>query len=251
MTYIKGDNDYYLLIWTERAEPSSTPIPIDTAKWLERFKALAPIRLCPIVPGEAAPYASCLDKIASDAREALAHAKELLNQKRFSEAVALFEEAGASGNTEGQVYAGEAYLKGVGVTQDYNRARQWYENAAAKGDATASNVLGLLYFNGQGGPQDEAQARSLFEKAAAAGRADAMYNFGFALQRAQDYAQARQWFEKAAAAGNAGAMDNLCSLYEKGFGVAQDFGQAREWCRKAVAAGGYPLANDHLAHLPQ
>lgn len=57
---IKGESDYYTVQWAERAEPSSTPIAIDTTKWVERFKRLAPIKLCPIVPGEAAPYPSCV-----------------------------------------------------------------------------------------------------------------------------------------------------------------------------------------------
>ena len=57
---IKGESDYYTVQWAERTEPSSTPIAIDTTKWVERFKRLAPIKLCPIVPGEAAPYPSCV-----------------------------------------------------------------------------------------------------------------------------------------------------------------------------------------------
>lgn len=57
---IKGDTDYYTVQWAERAEKSSTPIKIEPTKWIERFKQLNPIKLCPIVPGEAAPYPSCV-----------------------------------------------------------------------------------------------------------------------------------------------------------------------------------------------
>jgi hypothetical protein len=35
---------------------------IDEAKWRERLRQLQPIRFCPIVPGEAAPYPSCVGK---------------------------------------------------------------------------------------------------------------------------------------------------------------------------------------------
>jgi S1-C subfamily serine protease len=251
---IKGDNEYYSIGWEEKGALSSTPIPIDTAKWMERFKALSPIALCPIVPGETAPYQSCLDKIASDAREALAHAKELLNQKRFSEALALLEESGLSGNAEARHYAGDMYRTGLGVSQDYNEARQWYEKAAEKGDAAAANAVGMMYFNGQGGAQDIVQARSFFEKAAAAGNSLAMNYLGLLYYRghgvAQDYTQARQWLEKAAAAGDVNAMDNLGAFYEKGFGVAQDFTQARLWYQKALAAGYLP-AKAHLEKLPK
>jgi hypothetical protein len=58
---IKGSADYYTLQWAERTPASGKPV-IDEAKWLERLHQLQPIRLCPIVPGEAAPYPSCVNK---------------------------------------------------------------------------------------------------------------------------------------------------------------------------------------------
>jgi len=59
MLAVKGSNDYYTLQWTERGRDSAAAIPIDTAYWTKQLGRLNPIRLCPIVPGEAAPYASC------------------------------------------------------------------------------------------------------------------------------------------------------------------------------------------------
>lgn len=59
---IKGERDYYTLQWAERGAASPTPIKVDEAKWMERMKRLAPVRLCPVVPGEAAPYPSCLNR---------------------------------------------------------------------------------------------------------------------------------------------------------------------------------------------
>jgi len=57
---IKGERDYYTVQWAEREAPSKTPIAIDTTKWTDKLKKLAPIKLCPIVPGEKAPYPSCV-----------------------------------------------------------------------------------------------------------------------------------------------------------------------------------------------
>jgi hypothetical protein len=57
----KGSADYYTLQWAERAPGSGKPV-IDEAKWLARLRQLQPIRLCPIVPGERAPYPSCVSK---------------------------------------------------------------------------------------------------------------------------------------------------------------------------------------------
>ncbi|MCJ7603271.1 MAG: hypothetical protein MUO63_17450 [Desulfobulbaceae bacterium] len=58
---IKGEADYYTIQWAERGSPSNSPIPIDTQKWKERLSKLLPIKICPIVPGEKAPYPSCID----------------------------------------------------------------------------------------------------------------------------------------------------------------------------------------------
>lgn len=57
---IKGESDYYTIQWAERSDASTTPIKFDESKWTDRFKRLAPIKLCPIVPGEPAPYPSCV-----------------------------------------------------------------------------------------------------------------------------------------------------------------------------------------------
>ena len=59
MIVIKGQADFYTIQWAERATPSAAPIPIELQKWSDRFKKLNPIKLCPIVPGEKAPYPSC------------------------------------------------------------------------------------------------------------------------------------------------------------------------------------------------
>jgi hypothetical protein len=58
---IKGSADYYTLQWAERTPASAMPA-IDDAKWQERLRLLQPIRLCPIVAGERAPYPSCADR---------------------------------------------------------------------------------------------------------------------------------------------------------------------------------------------
>jgi len=59
MLTVKGSNDYYTLQWTERGRDSAQPLPIDVAYWTKQLARLNPIRLCPIVPGEGAPYSSC------------------------------------------------------------------------------------------------------------------------------------------------------------------------------------------------
>jgi hypothetical protein len=57
---IKGNKDFYTLQWAQRGAPSPTPIDIDIDMWANRMKSLMPVKLCPIVPGESAPYVSCV-----------------------------------------------------------------------------------------------------------------------------------------------------------------------------------------------
>ena len=59
---VKGSADYYTIQWAERAPPSADKPAIDEAKWQERLGKLKPIQFCPIVPGEAMPYPSCVGK---------------------------------------------------------------------------------------------------------------------------------------------------------------------------------------------
>ena len=59
---IKGENDYYTIQWAERGGASKTPIKFEDVKWIDRMKKLTPIKLCPIIPGEKAPYPSCTNR---------------------------------------------------------------------------------------------------------------------------------------------------------------------------------------------
>ena len=70
------------------------------------------------------------------------------------------------GRRERHADLGVLYDNGLGVAQDYAKAREWYEKAADKDDAYAMRNLGLLYANGQGVAQDYAKAREWYEKAA-------------------------------------------------------------------------------------
>jgi len=57
---IKGASEYYTIQWAERTAASAHPPAIDKALWTRRLDELGPVRLCPIVPGEKAPYPSCV-----------------------------------------------------------------------------------------------------------------------------------------------------------------------------------------------
>jgi hypothetical protein len=59
---VKGSSDAYTIQWAERTPQASSLPLISEATWRGRLRELMPIRLCAIVPGEAAPYPSCLQQ---------------------------------------------------------------------------------------------------------------------------------------------------------------------------------------------
>jgi len=58
---VAGASDYYTIQWAERSAVADLP-PVEDAKWTERLRMLQPIGVCAIMPGEAAPYPSCIGK---------------------------------------------------------------------------------------------------------------------------------------------------------------------------------------------
>jgi hypothetical protein len=56
---IKGSADMYAIQWARRGSSSSGPQKLDNSYWSKQLEQLRPIKLCPIVPGEPAPYPSC------------------------------------------------------------------------------------------------------------------------------------------------------------------------------------------------
>jgi TPR repeat protein len=159
----------------------------------------------------------------------------------YAKARELLEKAAAKDDPAAMYNLGIFYENGSGVQQDYGKARGWFEKAAANDFTNAMYNLGLLYHDGLGVQQDYGKSREWYEKAAAKDNAMAMTNLGALFEHSegvpQDYATAREWFEKAAAKDNEVAMYNLGMLFGNGFGVQQDYGKAREWWEKAAAKG--------------
>lgn len=62
-------------------------------------------------------------------------------------------------------HIGYTFDVGKGVSQNFERARQWYQRARAKGCALSSRNLGILYRNGEGVSVDKAEAAYYFQEA--------------------------------------------------------------------------------------
>lgn len=82
------------------------------------------------------------------------------------EAVTWYEKAAAHGVMHAKARLGHIYLKGVGVTQDFAKARGLLEEAADAGNARAQFDLARMWESGWGGPMKLPVAYAWFELSA-------------------------------------------------------------------------------------
>jgi TPR repeat protein len=95
----------------------------------------------------------------------------LYNQKHYSDAGPLFEQACAGGGFEGCGFLGYMYQNQLGVARDYARAATAYKKACEGKNAFACSQLGYMYQYRLGVEQDYPLAATLFLKACDGGSA--------------------------------------------------------------------------------
>ena len=133
----------------------------------------------------------------------LEKAQVLLDQKRYAEAMRIYEEHANAGNTHAQVCLGWMYFEGTGVAKDIEKALHWFERAASLGSREGAFYAGRA-------------AMSL-------GRyADAINSFQVGAR--QDYGPALLW---------------LGLAYTRGLGVPVDLAKGTEYLRRAESTGNH------------
>ncbi|WP_054003588.1 tetratricopeptide repeat protein [Shimia sp. SK013] len=78
--------------------------------------------------------------------------RDLMDAKRYSEAMTELLPAARSGNAEAEELIGVMYALGLGVARDDVRAFEWYLRASLKGHAGAQSGIGWYYEVGRGMP---------------------------------------------------------------------------------------------------
>lgn len=153
-----------------------------------------------------------------------------------------------AGDADAMHYLGCWYQQGLGVTSDFELAREWYERAATAGNALSMHNLGWVYQQGLGVTPNIARARQWYERAAVAGNAMSMDSLGWLYQQGLgvtlDYARAREWYERAASLGHAASMNRLGWMHQQGLGVDSDPIRAIEFYTQAIAAGDAMAMNN-------
>lgn len=81
-------------------------------------------------------------------------------------ALKLLQPIAEKGNVIAQGLLGQMYLRGEGVTQDYQQALKWCRLAAIQGNVNAQANLGLMYGHGKGVNQDYHEAVKWYRLAA-------------------------------------------------------------------------------------
>jgi TPR repeat protein len=136
--------------------------------------------------GQTATYVTARRAIKATASECEIRGGEYTAYDRANYATSLriWLPRAQEGDPEAQAYVGEIYEKGLGLTPDYQIARQWYLKAAEQGNSRAQINLGYLYENGLGVPKDIAKATEWYKKAS--GLADTNIDYAFTMSTAGD-----------------------------------------------------------------
>ncbi len=105
------------------------------------------------------------------------------------------------GSDYAQFYLAKRYQKGMGVTQDSQKAIEWYTRAANQNVTPAQLNLGIMYVRGEGVAVNEQQARLWLERAAKRGDNRASYTLALIDEKQSKLVDAYKWYELSAREG--------------------------------------------------
>jgi len=168
------------------------------------------------------------------------------NQKRvrsidtdIADDIVKLKAAAETGDPLAQNNLAWAYQNGLGVTQDFQAAREWYLKAAQNNFTRAQNNLGHLYLEGLGVEQNNTEALKWFLLAAQAGMPTMylaeMYFEGDGTE--QNLKEAAHWYSVLAEKGDATSQYRLGNMYFQGMGVPKDAQKAVPLYNQAAEQG--------------
>ena len=168
---------------------------------------------------------------------------------------ALYREMSAlaeKGYTKAQLRMGWINERGLGVPQDFAKAREWYAKAIANGDAAAIARMGLLYEHGFGVEKNYDKAADYYKHAIREGSSLGHAHLGYLYETGKgvprNREQAAEHYRIGMEKGNYQAMARLGLLYHRGHGVTRDEYKAVKLFVQAVEHG-QPLAMARLGQM--
>ena len=114
--------------------------------------------------------------------------------------IAIYEDVGETGDSNGWLNLGAIYYMGEFGKIDYAKAVYYYSKAAALGNEVATENLGYCYYYGRSIPVDYEKAFQCFAKGAALGRLNSIYKladmYSIGKYVAKDIATAGKLYRK-------------------------------------------------------
>lgn len=128
---------------------------------------------------------------------------------------------------------GNAYLNGVGVGQNTQKAFEFFSNSANKRDAEGIRLLGNLYEMGVGISKDLNKAFNLFKESTSMGNLKARTSLGicyhYGVGVGKDYQKAYECYLLPAKNNDIKAQENLADIYYEGLLGEPDYEMAYTW----------------------
>ena len=156
-------------------------------------------------------------------------AKKLFENQEYAKAIEIFNNY--KDDSEAQYYLGKAYLYGMGVEKDTQKAFEFANKSADLKNASGINLLGVLYQYGEGVEVDKMTALMKCQEAAQLGSSKAMINIGLMYQKGgfveKNLEESLKWFQKALPI-DSNAYLNIGDLYYEN----NQYSEALEWYLK-------------------
>ena len=226
------------------AKPSSVPVPL-----INPAPALKP----PPSPEEKLLVARYVKAVQSVDVET-AYQRALVARKN-GDFDSLYREMSAQaekGYARAQLRMGWIHERGLGVPQDYNKARDWYLKALANGDVDANAHLGWMYEHGWGVEKDYARAADFYQRAINDGSSAGDVRMGYLYETGKgvklNWEKAIEYYRIAIDKGNYHGQARLGLMYQLGNGVIRDLHKAAVLYNQAIDHGD-PLAMTRLSML--
>lgn len=172
--------------------------------------------------------------------ECHASGENLLKEGKYVEALQWFEKAADCSYAPAMYNAANIYRRGLGVAQNYPRARELYQRSSDLGYALSQTNLGVMYNNGEGMPKNPEMAMYWYHQAASQGERSACHNLGMIYLGKNDFASGVKYLKEAASLGLADSQCAIGLMYLYGSGVSTNLQEASRWL---VAAAEQGLAN--------
>lgn len=195
-------------------------------------------------------YAKVLNKTAGRAIEIIQHPKDY-TEKKHSWALRTLSDITAGDSVSYYLfYLGLAYLDGIGVASDVDKAVTLLEKAGQAGYDRAYNVLGNMYKQGGNGVrQDFRKAYRYYCTGAERGHNMCIYYKGLMQYKGlgcrQDYKEAAMTFLTSANDRDANSLYMLGLCSRNGYGLAKDSAAAL-FCLQRAARMHCPEASEEL-----